>query len=71
MDALVGHIEQVLTYAKRVTEIVKDVPDTSLGNVNVFREDSAIKTDPESILMQAPQREGDFFVVPRILEGGQ
>lgn len=71
MDALMGHIEQVLSYAQRVTEIGEDVQEASRTNVNIFRDDVSIKTDPESILMQAPMREGDYFVVPRILEGGQ
>jgi aspartyl/glutamyl-tRNA(Asn/Gln) amidotransferase C subunit len=70
VDALMGHIEQVLTYAQRVTEIVADAP-APMGNVNIVREDISIKTDTESILAQAPVREGDYFVVPRILEGGQ
>ena len=36
--------------------------------VNVFREDSVESTlDREAILEQAPNREGDFFRVPRIL----
>lgn len=68
MDALMGHIEQVLTYAQRVTEIVKDA-QAPIANVNIFREDVSVKTDPEDILAQAPVREGDYFVVPRILEG--
>jgi len=69
MDALMGHLEQVLTYAQRVTEIRADAQEASRTNVNIFREDVAIKTDTEPILMQAPVREGDYFVVPRILEG--
>jgi len=71
MDALMGHIEQVLSYAQRVSEIVEDAQEAPIANVNIFREDVSIKTDPESILAQAPVREGDYFVVPRILEGGQ
>lgn len=71
MDALVGHLEQVLTYAQRVINVAEDTQEPYKQNVNIFREDTAIETDPESLLMQAPVREGDYFVVPRILEGGQ
>jgi len=71
MDELMGHIEQVLSYAQRVSEIVEDAQEACMCSVNIFREDVSIETDPESILMQAPVREGDYFVVPRILEGGQ
>lgn len=36
---------------------------------NVFREDVVEQwSDKESILNQAPDRHGDFFVVPKILE---
>jgi len=36
---------------------------------NVFREDKVVKwEDKESLLKGAPDRKGDFFVVPKILE---
>jgi len=41
----------------------------SLKNCNVEREDIVIPTDAQAILAQAPEREGDFFVVPVIIEG--
>jgi len=63
------HLDAVLSYAARVQEIAKDVDVPSLKNCNVEREDVVIPTDAQTILAQAPEREGDFFVVPVIIEG--
>lgn len=63
------HLDAVISYAARVQEIAKDVDVPSLKNCNIERDDSVISTDPQTILAQAPEREGDFFVVPVIIEG--
>jgi Asp-tRNA(Asn)/Glu-tRNA(Gln) amidotransferase C subunit len=47
------------------------VQEPPVKNVNVFREDVIVQTDPEPILAQAPEREGNYFVVPRILESNE
>jgi aspartyl-tRNA(Asn)/glutamyl-tRNA(Gln) amidotransferase subunit C len=65
----IQHLDAVLSYAARVQEIAKDVDVPSLKNCNIEREDIVIPTDPQTILAQAPEREGDFFVVPVIIEG--
>lgn len=67
--ATIQHVSAVLSYAARVQEIAKDVNIPSLKNSNVEREDIVIPTDSQAILAQAPEREGDFFVVPVIIEG--
>ncbi len=68
IDSLVKQLEAVLSYAERVTQVASDAEEPSTKNINVFREDVVVKTDPEPILAQAPEREGNFFVVPKILE---
>lgn len=68
MQSLVEQLKQVLSYAQRVNEVAADIEEPSVKAVNVFREDVVVKKDPELILAQAPEREGDFFVVPAILE---
>lgn len=65
----IEHLDAVLNYAARVQEIAKDVDVPSLKNCNIERDDSIIPTDAQAILAQAPEREGDFFVVPVIIEG--
>lgn len=69
IPAFIKQLEQVLSYAERVNEIAAVVEEPSNRNVNTFRNDVVDKTDPEPILDQAPVREGDYFVVPVILEG--
>ena len=61
-------VGDVLNYAQRVTQIAKAVDIATNKNINVFREDVVDTTDYEPILAQAPEREEDFFVVPRIIE---
>jgi aspartyl/glutamyl-tRNA(Asn/Gln) amidotransferase, C subunit len=61
-------LENVLNYIQRMQKIVVDAEEPSTKAVNVFREDVAIKTDPEPLLQLAPDREEDFFVVPKILD---
>jgi len=62
------HLEAVLQYAARVQDIAKDVDVAILKNSNIERDDEIIPCDPQTILAQAPEREGDFFVVPVIIE---
>ena len=63
------HVDAVLAYAARVQEIAKDIDVPFLKNSNIEREDVIASTDAQTILTQAPEREGDFFVVPVIIEG--
>ena len=65
---MIKHLEGVLSYAERVQEVAADIQEPSNKNVNVFREDVIVKTNPETILCQAPEREENYFVVPAIIE---
>ena len=57
----VAHLEQVDTTNVSPTTRAVEV-------VNVFREDSVFTTKVrEALLEQAPEREGDFYRVPKIL----
>ncbi len=71
VQPLILQIEQVLSYAERVKEVAVDSQEPSTKNVNMFREDVVVSTDNEPILVQAPEREGDYFVVPMILESSE
>ncbi len=69
--SLIPQINDVLTYALRVKDIVQMRAIEVLPsekNRNVFRDDIVVKTDPELVLKQAPEREQNYFVVPMILE---
>jgi aspartyl-tRNA(Asn)/glutamyl-tRNA(Gln) amidotransferase subunit C len=68
VNPLIAQLEQVLSYAERVTEAATSMQEPSTKQVNVFRDDLVVPQDPEPILAQAPEREGNYFVVPVILE---
>ncbi|HEV2600674.1 MAG TPA: Asp-tRNA(Asn)/Glu-tRNA(Gln) amidotransferase subunit GatC [Candidatus Babeliales bacterium] len=68
IEPLLAQLDSVLSYAARVKEVPFDYDDACHGLSNVFRQDSVVQTNPESILALAPEREDNFFVVPRILE---
>jgi aspartyl-tRNA(Asn)/glutamyl-tRNA(Gln) amidotransferase subunit C len=71
INAYTGQLERILDYVGHLQQVdTEGVPPTTraVEVVNVTRED---RVDPtpvrEDLLNLAPQREGDFFRVPRIL----
>jgi aspartyl-tRNA(Asn)/glutamyl-tRNA(Gln) amidotransferase subunit C len=68
LSSLAHQIESILQYAARVKEIAQGELADEDQQVNVFRQDSIIKTDPEPLLALAPEHEEHFFVVPKIIE---
>ena len=66
-----GQLERILDYVDQLQAVdTEGVQPTTraVEVVNATREDTVVDTDvrPE-LLDQAPQREGDFFRVPKIL----
>jgi aspartyl-tRNA(Asn)/glutamyl-tRNA(Gln) amidotransferase subunit C len=68
INPLIEQLECVLTYAERVKQVATHLKEPAIKQINVFRDDLVVPQDPEPILMQAPEREGNYFVVPVILE---
>ncbi len=68
LDNMPIRLGEVLHYAA----MVKELENVSLvdheKNSNIMRDDIPVKADSKIILAQAPEREADYFVVPRILE---
>ena len=66
-----GQLERILEYVAQLESVdTEGVPPTTraVEVVNVTRDDIVVPTDVrEQLLDEAPQREGDFFRVPRIL----
>jgi aspartyl-tRNA(Asn)/glutamyl-tRNA(Gln) amidotransferase subunit C len=66
-----GQLERILDYVAHLEAVdTTDVPPTTraVEVVNVTRDDQVNPTPVrEQLLNQAPQREGDFFRVPKIL----
>ena len=73
INAYTIQLEHILEYIDQLQGIdTRGVPPTAraVEVVNVTREDSVTFTEVrEAILSQAPQREGDFYRVPRIIGG--
>lgn len=68
LESMPTRLSEVLHYAAMVKELA-DMPLTEYEkNSNVMRADTPVQADSQIILAQAPEREADYFVVPRILE---
>lgn len=67
-----GQLDQILAYVDTLKQLnTDDVPPTShaVPMSNVFRRDEPVPSLPvDAALANAPQREGPFFKVPRVLE---
>lgn len=67
-------LESILEYVDELKEVPTDhVEPTShaLNLENVFREDKSLLTNVrDEVLKHAPQREGNFFKVPKVIDPG-
>ncbi|MGE0206575.1 MAG: Asp-tRNA(Asn)/Glu-tRNA(Gln) amidotransferase subunit GatC [Candidatus Babeliales bacterium] len=68
IEPLIKQIQDVLTYAERVQEVAEDIQMPSTQNINVLREDMIVTTVAQPLLDLAPEREEDYYVVPKIIE---
>lgn len=70
IPALLSQLSAVLSYAERVNAIVQHAnnADNQQKQCNVMREDVVQVTDAHPIMAQAPETDGNYFVVPMILE---
>ena len=71
IEKYASQLEEILSYIDQLEQVnTTDVPPTTraVEVVNVTREDSSLLTDVrEELLNLAPNREGDFYRVPKIL----
>jgi aspartyl-tRNA(Asn)/glutamyl-tRNA(Gln) amidotransferase subunit C len=69
-EKLAGEISSVLSYASSLQEIARTIKPAveHRSCMNVMREDVVEVFDAQLILAQAPEREGDYFVVPKIIK---
>ena len=67
-----GQLSDILTYVEQLNEVdtANGAPSAhALPVSNVFRDDEPrASLDPDQSLANAPQRDGDFFAVPKVLE---
>ncbi len=73
LTRLEGQLNHILDqYAKLAELDTDDIPPTAqtIELENILRDDVATPSLPaEAVLANAPERDGDFFVVPAILGG--
>ena len=71
VETYTNQLEQILGYFEQLEEVdtTNVIPTTrAVEVVNVVRDDTVLATNiREELLDQAPQREGNFFRVPKIL----
>ena len=72
LEKLPGQLQDILNFIDKLKKIdIKDINPTShiLPINNVLREDEPKESLPcEKALMNAPCREGNFFIVPKVIE---
>jgi aspartyl-tRNA(Asn)/glutamyl-tRNA(Gln) amidotransferase subunit C len=72
---LEGQLNHILDQYAKLAELDTDaIPPTAqtIELENILREDLVTPSLPvEAVLANAPERDGDFFVVPAILGGGE
>jgi aspartyl-tRNA(Asn)/glutamyl-tRNA(Gln) amidotransferase subunit C len=72
VERFAGQLSAILDYVEQLNEVdTTDVPPTAhaLPIHNVLRDDVAQPSlTPDEALANAPQREGDYFALPKVLE---
>ena len=73
LTRLEGQLNHILDQYEKLAELdTDDIPPTAqtIELANILRDDIAMPSlPPEAVLANAPERQGDFFVVPAILGG--
>jgi len=71
-ERLVKELSEILAYMEKLNELdTSGIEPTmhALGMTNVFRDDmTGPSLDREAALANAPKTDGEYFLVPRILE---
>ncbi|HJZ23097.1 MAG TPA: Asp-tRNA(Asn)/Glu-tRNA(Gln) amidotransferase subunit GatC [Candidatus Babeliales bacterium] len=65
---MLKELEDMLSYAERISNVVIDHGCAPHKNVNLFRDDIVQVTAYQALLDQAPDVEQNLFVVPKIIE---
>ncbi len=73
---LIPEIESVLEYAAVLSQVVQSCQEQSdlqaaTCSTNVMRDDMVVRYESASLLKQAPDSDGTYFVVPSILQTGE
>lgn len=72
LDALAGDLNNIIGWVEQLSEVDTSgvEPMTSVAEMTLIRRADVV-TDgniPEKVLANAPDRKGDFFAVPKVVE---
>ncbi len=69
IEPIVKQLNEVLAYAQCVQELASELEwQPSNKNVNMLRPDEIHPSPSEAVLACAPEKEEQYFVVPRIID---
>lgn len=68
VDAFVAQMGTILEFVDQLKQVTITAQAQPVRNVNVMRDDVAVQRPSEDLLSLAPERDGQYFVVPNILE---
>lgn len=70
VESLTQELRAVLAYASSLKDVPGEPTDSSLlfSTLNVLRPDVVESYNAEALMQRAPEREGNFFVVPVIVK---
>ena len=67
VEAVLGYASSLAVIAKQASPEFQQEPVQGVAQ-NVMRDDVVVDYDAQTLLAQAPVREDDYFIVPRILQ---
>lgn len=68
LEPFTQQIQAILSYVDQLNQVHVRPLDEHTGNINIFRDDVAVRTDSSTLLAQAPEVDENYFVVPKILD---
>lgn len=71
-EAMASELNRILSFVEELQAVNTDnvVPMTSVMPMSLRQREDAVTDggDPEAVLKNAPQRQGDFYTVPKVVE---
>jgi aspartyl/glutamyl-tRNA(Asn/Gln) amidotransferase C subunit len=67
-DAFARQLTELLTYTEEITSVSLSTELEAAKNINVFREDKAVRKPSDRLMAQAPETHDGYFIVPNILD---
>jgi aspartyl-tRNA(Asn)/glutamyl-tRNA(Gln) amidotransferase subunit C len=72
LEPLAGELSNIIGWVEQLSEVDTDgiEPMTSVADMELFRREDVVSDGgvPEKVLTNAPDREGNFYTVPKVIE---